>query len=62
MRNESLAPHIRVAVAIARDQAREKLERKEKEGRKREIERFIAKLSDGEGRIDQDESGYRWAK
>ena len=52
-----MAPHIRVAVAIARDQAREKLEREEKEGKKTEIERFIGKLSEGEGRIDQDESG-----
>ena len=44
-------------MAIARDQAREKLEREEKEGRKREIERFIGKLGEGEGRIDRDESG-----
>jgi len=57
LRNESLAPHIRVAVAFARDQAREKLEREEKEGRKREIEGFIGKLGEGEGRIDQDGSG-----
>ncbi|GAA5826770.1 hypothetical protein JCM5353_003229 [Sporobolomyces roseus] len=57
LKNESLAPRIRVAVAVARDRAREKLGRGEKEGRKKEIEGLLERLNQGVGRIGGNEDG-----
>ncbi|GAA5826782.1 hypothetical protein JCM5353_003233 [Sporobolomyces roseus] len=57
LKNESLAPHIRVAVAVARDRAREKLGREEKEGRKKEIEGFLERLNQGVAGAGGNEDG-----